>query len=182
VSSVIPTPTRAASRFSLFLAAGTIDEVRDVVPQWSLCLAHHAAVDALQDNLLAVGCMELAEDAGCLLPGTDRFGYERGSRLKLEGARRAWQWRRRRCEVLSLQRLHLFQKKNFFLLLPPTPATRLPSSSLSSPSMFTSFSLHFQFPNKRTIVASWHWLRETIALVDEVHGADHDARESRRRR
>jgi hypothetical protein len=68
--------------------------------------------------------------------------------------------------------------KGFFLLLPPTLATRLPSSSPSSPSMFTSFSLHFQFPNKRTIVASWHWLRETIALVHEVLGADHDAREA----
>lgn len=117
--------------------------------------------------------MELAEDAGCLLPGTDRFGYERGSRLKLEGAGRAWQWRRRRCGVLTY--CHF---KGFFLLLPPTPATRLPSSSPSSPAMFTSFSLHFQFPNKRTIVASWHWLRETIALVDEVRGADHDAREA----
>lgn len=50
------------------LAARAIAEAVEAAPQWAARFARHGAVDALRDRLLAVDCIELAEEVGfCLL-------------------------------------------------------------------------------------------------------------------
>lgn len=46
------------------LAARAIAEACDTAPQWASHFARHGAVEALCDRLLAVDCVELAEEVG----------------------------------------------------------------------------------------------------------------------
>ena len=43
-------------------------EACEGAPQWAARFAQHGAVEALRDRLLAVDCIELAEEVGALLP------------------------------------------------------------------------------------------------------------------
>ena len=47
------------------LAARAIAEACEAAPQWASRFARHGAVEALRDRLLAVDCIELAEEVGC---------------------------------------------------------------------------------------------------------------------
>jgi E3 ubiquitin-protein ligase TRIP12 len=47
------------------LAARAIAEACEAAPEWASRFARHGAVEALRDRLLAVDCIELAEEVGC---------------------------------------------------------------------------------------------------------------------